>query len=252
MSVQRFVAAQNDFFVSLASPHQLLDLFDDLPGVSLFIKDSAGKYMHVNDEMAEMLGVQEPQQIVGKTDFDIFPPAVAARYVDQDQCIIGAGEPLINQRGFMPGGDGLPRWFVFSKYPLFNRQGEVAGVAGVKHTCEMLGGSGSSRYGRLTNVVEFVTQHYSEPIQVADLAKQIDLSVSQLQREFIRVLGISPVRYVQEVRIGVARHKLRTTDVDMATIAADCGFYDQSHFSRQFKSSIGLTPMQYRVQNFQS
>ena len=95
-------------------------------------------------------------------------------------------------------------------------------------------------------VVEFVTAHFHEPILVADLAEQAMLSESQLHREFGRRFGITPNQYIREVRIGVARHILETEDLSMAQVASQCGFYDQSHFSRQFKTSTGLTPLQYR------
>lgn len=237
---------QERFFLSLARPNSLLDLFDNLPGVSLFVKDAQGKYARINQSMAEMFGIDDPLDVVSKTDFDFFPPAIAARYVDEDQTVINSRQPILDKQGFMPGSDGLPRWYVYSKLPLSNHQKQVVGVAGVKHSCEALGDDGSSRNRRLLKVIEYVTCHYGGLIEVADLAGQVDLSVSQLQREFVRILGITPNRYIQEVRTGVARHFLKTTDSDMAHIAALCGFYDQSHFSRQFKASTGLTPMQYR------
>lgn len=237
---------QQEFVRKIASPNRLLDLFDTLPGIYLFIKNHEGQYVRINQEMATMFGLEDPIEIVGKTDFDMFPPAIAASYVEQDHSIITSMKPMLDKRGFMPGPDGLPRWFVYSKYPLLDDDDNVVGVAGVKHSCEALGDDGSSRFGRLLTVVQYVTNRYGSPIGVADLAAHADLSVSQLQREFSRLLGITPAKYIQEVRIGVAQHMLKTTDVDLASIADACGFYDQSHFSRQFKSLTGLAPMKYR------
>ena len=97
------------------------------------------------------------------------------------------------------------------------------------------------------SVVGFVSEHYSDDIEVGDMAEHVLLSASQLQREFATHFGISPNRYLREVRIGVARHMLESTDLPMSQIANDCGFYDQSHFTRQFKSSTGLTPLNYRT-----
>ena len=96
------------------------------------------------------------------------------------------------------------------------------------------------------SVVAFVTENYAEEIEVADMAEHVFLSVSQLQREFANCFGISPIRYLREVRIGVARHLLESTDLPMSQVAGDCGFYDQSHFSRHFRKSTGLTPLNYR------
>ena len=94
--------------------------------------------------------------------------------------------------------------------------------------------------------MQFVTKHYAEEIVVADLAKQAKLSQSQLHREFTRLFSITPNQYLREVRVGVARHLLESTQQSIAAIAAETGFYDQSHFTRQFKTSTGITPTQYR------
>jgi transcriptional regulator GlxA family with amidase domain len=98
----------------------------------------------------------------------------------------------------------------------------------------------------LLKIVAFVTDHYREAIEVADLAAEAGLSVSQLQREFSRQFGITPSSYVREVRIGMARHLLETSDLSVSRVALDCGFYDQSHFNHHFKTVTGLTPLKYR------
>jgi transcriptional regulator GlxA family with amidase domain len=54
------------------------------------------------------------------------------------------------------------------------------------------------------------------------------------------------VQYIREVRVGVARHLLETSNQSLTNIAVQCGFYDQSHFTRQFKASTGITPLDYR------
>jgi len=95
-------------------------------------------------------------------------------------------------------------------------------------------------------MTEYVTTRYHRSLSMAELAQCLDLSVSQLQREFKRLFGISPSHYLQEVRVGVARHLLESGDESLANIAARCGFYDQSHFTRQFKTSVGMPPLAYR------
>jgi len=104
----------------------------------------------------------------------------------------------------------------------------------------------SAGYGRLTRAIAYVTDNYHREIEVGDIAEHVSLSISQLQREFSNNFRITPVRYLREVRIGVARHLLESSDQSLAQIATDCGFYDQSHLTRHFKASTGLTPMKYR------
>ena len=240
---------QDEFLKSLVSPLQILDLFDQLPGIYMYVKDVHSRFVHANQVVCDIVGVAHPGMLIGKTDFDFFPPAVAAQYVEEDQRVIGSGKPLRDQVWLVPGQNGVPLWYLCNKAPLF-AGGKVVGIAGVKRPYENTGES-SAGFSRLMKVVAYVSQNYHRPIEVSDLAAHTRMSVSQLQREFSRHFGITPVRYIREVRIGVARHLLETSDKKMSQIAASCGFYDQSHFSRQFKSSTGTTPLRYRQRDRQ-
>jgi AraC-like DNA-binding protein len=89
--------------------------------------------------------------------------------------------------------------------------------------------------------------HYGEPIAVADLATRTHLSPSQLQREFRRLFGMSVGDYLLRVRLIMARRRLEATLDPVGQIALDCGFYDQSHFTRAFRAETGLRPLEYRL-----
>ncbi len=236
---------QDDFFRRLARPRNLLDLFDFIPGVYMYIKDDQSRFVRANRVVCEVVGETDPDALIGKTDFDFFPPAIAAQYVAEDQRVIATGQPLSNQVWLVPGQNGVPRVCLCSKIPLEGSDGKIAGIAGIKRPYE-LSDDGSSGHSRLMSVVAFVTENYSAPIEVTDMAEHVHLSISQLQREFSAYFGITPIRYLREVRIGVARHLLESSDNGISQIATDCGFYDQSHFNRHFKSSTGLTPLKYR------
>jgi len=95
-------------------------------------------------------------------------------------------------------------------------------------------------------VMEHVTAHFGRRIDVAELARLADLSVSQLQREFRRLFNISPGDYVLWTRLLMARRRLEESDAPIGRIARDCGFYDQSHFTRAFKKHTGMPPLEYR------
>lgn len=232
-------------FDHLDNPEALLALFDFLPDVAMELKDTDSRYLRVNHFACQILGVSDPAHVQGHSDFDFFPPAIASQYVDEDRRVLSSGKPLVDQVWLVPGVDGLPRWYLCSKLPLRNRTGELTGLAGIKRPYEQTG-EAETGYSRLLKVVEFVSANYSEPIETPDMAAEAGLSASQLQREFSRLFGISPNRYLREIRIGVARRLLETSDDSISRISSSCGFYDQSHFSRQFKASTGLPPLQYR------
>lgn len=233
------------FFANLARPDELFDLFDPLPGIYLYVKDLDSRFVRGNQVVCDVVGAATPADLVGRTDFDFFPPAIAAQYVAEDRRVIAADRPLSNQVWLVPGKDGFPRLYLCSKIPLHDRAGEVAGIAGIKRPYEHSGGRVEG-YSRLLKVVAFVTDHYRDAIEVADLADHAELSVSQLQREFSKHFGITPTNYIREVRVGMARHLLERSDMPIGEIALDCGFYDQSHFNHHFKTLTGLTPRKYR------
>lgn len=238
---------QLTFMESLSEPLSLLQLFEFLPQVYMYVKDVESRFVRANQVVCDVVGAKNESELVGKTDFDFFPPAIATQYVAEDRHVMSSGETLRDQVWLVPGTNGFPRLYLCNKIPLFNLDKEVIGVAGVKRPYEH-SGHASAGYGRMMNAVEFVTENYGESIEVADIATQLGLSISQLQREFSRLFGITPNQYIREVRVGVARHMLETSDESIASIAADCGFYDQSHLSRQFKAATGLTPKAYREQ----
>ena len=97
------IESQDEFFASLAKPISLLDLFEFLPDVYMYVKDLDGRYMRVNRVACQVMGVTDQSAVIGKNDFDFFPPAVAAQYVEEDRRVIEAGKPLTNQVWLVPG-----------------------------------------------------------------------------------------------------------------------------------------------------
>lgn len=76
----------------------------------------------------------------------------------------------------------------------------------------------------------------------------VHLSVSQFERRFRKVFQTSPLKHIMRVRIRAASVRLTTTNDTIAAIALDCGFYDHSHFTRNFRKVMGTSPKDYRQQ----
>ena len=87
----------------------------------------------------------------------------------------------------------------------------------------------------------FMEQHYAERIYLDQICRFAGSSRSTLLRAFARSKGVTPYRYLENIRIGKAK-KLLEQGVSPAQAALQTGFYDQSHFTDQFKRFIGLTP----------
>jgi AraC-like DNA-binding protein len=91
---------------------------------------------------------------------------------------------------------------------------------------------------------QFIDDHFREPINLDRLAAFAGLSRFSLAKQFRQRVGISPYRYVCQVRVRHAQLMMaqgqRPTD-----IASEVGFFDQSHLARHFKRACGMTPREY-------
>jgi transcriptional regulator GlxA family with amidase domain len=95
-------------------------------------------------------------------------------------------------------------------------------------------------------VLEAMIENYAEPLSTASLAAKVSLSVSQFDRRFKKRFLTTPRKYITNVRINAACQLLASTELPIATIALQTGFYDQSHFTNQFTKAKGISPAQYR------
>jgi AraC-like DNA-binding protein len=87
----------------------------------------------------------------------------------------------------------------------------------------------------------FLDEHYDQRISLQQLAKLMRLSAFHLNRSFRRKFGLPPHEYQLQVRILKAKSFLRLGR-SISETAALVGFVDQSHFTRHFKRSVGVTP----------
>lgn len=91
----------------------------------------------------------------------------------------------------------------------------------------------------------FMEQHFSERIYLEQICRYTGLSKSALLRAFTKAKGLTPYRYLENIRINEAK-KLLAQGVRPLEAAMRTGFTDQSHFTNYFGSFIGLTPGAYR------
>jgi len=104
-------------------------------------------------------------------------------------------------------------------------------------------GRESRPVARARNAIE---AHPERDVGLGDLAALAGLSRFHLLRAFRREVGVTPHAFVTGRRIARAK-RLLTDDRPLIDVALDCGFYDQSHFSRTFKAWTGVPPGQYRA-----
>ncbi|WP_067735534.1 helix-turn-helix transcriptional regulator [Novosphingobium naphthalenivorans] len=86
----------------------------------------------------------------------------------------------------------------------------------------------------------------SDTIMIKEIAAACRLSASHFVRAFRNTVGVSPYNWFLDQRIAYAKELLARTNMPLAEIALDCGFADQSHFTKTFAKRAGTTPMQWR------
>jgi transcriptional regulator GlxA family with amidase domain len=98
----------------------------------------------------------------------------------------------------------------------------------------------------LAAAVAVARSRCTENLSVAEIAGAAAMSSEQLERAMRRTMGVSPKQLVLRFRLEEAMRRLRETDAPIAHVASECGYYDQSAFSRQFKRVVGMSPGAYR------
>lgn len=116
--------------------------------------------------------------------------------------------------------------------------------------------SGVARYGRtmpgqpprfLRRAHELLSDRFTEPLRIGDVAAEVGVHPSSLARAFQRHYRCTPGEFVRRLRVDLAGQRLAESEVSLAAIARETGFSDQSHFSRTFKSLTGMTPGAFRL-----
>lgn len=110
--------------------NRLRTLIDNLPD-RIFFKDRAGRFIVANDKVAVHSGVGSAPEIIGKTDYDLYPAELAQQYFKDEQDLMRAGEPLLDHEEPSTNATGEIGWTVTNKIPIRNEAGVVVGLVGV-------------------------------------------------------------------------------------------------------------------------
>jgi PAS domain S-box-containing protein len=215
---------------------------EGIPQLLGCIKDVSGAYVYVNAGFADRVG-RSPEACVGKTVADIFPPDFADSYAAQDAVILRTGRPLQHHLELIVRADGSIGWYITAKARLTSAEGEILGISVLSVD---LRSHMQSAHSGLAQALAAIREDPGHPWRVADLAAIAGISSKKFQRLARSTLGLSPQSLIQRLRIEHAVHLMTTTRQSLGAISAECGFYDQSSFTRQFTKLLGLTPGAYR------
>lgn len=239
-----------DTFINQFSVKQIIEMFDLMPDVIFWVKDSKGCFVYANQFFLEHMGVTSLTQITGLTDFDFSPVHIAKQFRVDDLKVM-KGEVVNNRLEMNNTKTGDIAWFTTSKRPLFNEQGQTIGSYGVSRHLEKTS-LALSGMDALKEPVAYVRENYMRAICLKELAAITHLSISALERRFKKFLGKTPKQFISEVRLENARRLLIETNLSIAVIANDTGFVDHSYFSRQFQKLFKQSPSAFRTEHCSS
>ncbi|MGF1563448.1 MAG: GlxA family transcriptional regulator [Geminicoccaceae bacterium] len=108
-----------------------------------------------------------------------------------------------------------------------------------------------TRDGQIADMQAWIAENYAHPAPVAEMIDRSRLPERSFKRRFKAATGLTPLDYVQSIRLEEAKQMLETTELAVEAIATEVGYEDDSFFRRLFRRKVGLSPRDYR-QRFQS
>jgi PAS domain S-box-containing protein len=110
--------------------HLLHTLMDNLPDAIFFI-DTANRIIRANKTLTQVVGREDPGQLVGKTLFDFFSEEVARRLTEENEAIVRTGQAIVGREDRVLIPDGRTVWLSRTKMPFWDRDGKIIGTFGV-------------------------------------------------------------------------------------------------------------------------
>jgi len=98
----------------------------------------------------------------------------------------------------------------------------------------------------IAKAIDYISDHYMEPLKVSELSEKCHMSEAHFRRLFSSYMKMSPMEYINSVRINIACDYMRKTNDSIFDIAHKCGFTTESTFHRNFKKVMNVSPSEWR------
>ena len=109
---------------------RLRTLIDAMPDY-IFVKDADSRLVTTNSAHLKAIGARSLEEVVGKTDLDLFPAELADRYYKDERRILDSGEPLLDREERVIEHSGAEKYVLTTKIPLRDEQGHITGLVGI-------------------------------------------------------------------------------------------------------------------------
>lgn len=222
---------------------QLEALFDELPDVVFFVKDTEGRYVLVNQTLAARCARGDKLALIGRQPRDVFPSELARHYERQDAATL-QGQVWSHELELHVYPGGSTGWCLSSKRPLYGSDGKVCGIAGISRDLNAPSRK-SQGYAELAGVIRHMQTHFAESLRIESLAQMAGLTVYQFEQRIQRLFQMTPLLLLHKLRIEEATRLLKS-EMSLSEIAQAAGYCDQSAFTRHFSKFTGITPGRFR------
>jgi len=128
--ISRDVTSRKKTEEELAAERNLLRTLIDYMPDRIYAKDLKSRFIIFNNALMKRMGKSDPDDIIGKTDFDLIQHDLAAQYYANEQEIIRSGQPMIDQEESR-SIDGKTSWSLTTKVPLLDTEGKIYGIVGI-------------------------------------------------------------------------------------------------------------------------
>ncbi|MHB8897240.1 MAG: response regulator [Thermoguttaceae bacterium] len=218
----------------------LRSLLDHLPH-NIYFKDSASRFIRINRAMADYFGLRNPDEAIGRTDYDFFREEHARQARSDEERVMETGQPLVDREEMETWPDGTDTWVSTTKLPLYDEQGRVIGTFGVSRDIteqkravqameqakEAAEAASRAKSDFLANMSHEIRTPLNAVIGMTELV--LDSNLNESQREYLRMV----------IESGDALLSLINDILDFSKIEA--GKLDFEHVVFDLQESLGDT-----------
>lgn len=229
--------------VAVVGDSPFIHLMEVADNVRCVVKDRKHRYCYVNRTWREGFGYSGSgvQQVIGKTAWDLFPKWRASRYIEEEQKVMEELR-VFDYEEYILNADGLLETWRTVKSP-WMKNGECCGYTNIG---TRLGVVLEQRRDQLPKVIEVVVRRACSRDSIDTIASSLGMSRRTLERRFKEMMNETPQQFRLRCKIAQARKYLKQGK-KIIDVAEECGFSDQSHFSKVFSKLVGRSPKRFQL-----
>ena len=223
-------------------------LFDHVPEIVFFVKDTFGRYLIVNQTLVFRCDKKKKSDLIGLKPIHVFGSDMGGHYQQQDRKVIRSGQTIIKHLELHHYPSQEMGWCLTTKVPLYDEAQQCIGLVGISQ--DLNWPDLSDHYLKhVSMALKYAEENLHSNPSIAEIARSVNLSPYQLDRRMKVLFGISTGKWLLKTKISKASQKLLATNFSILDIALSVGYNDQSSFTRQFKTATGLTPTEFKKHN---